>query len=189
MIKRLLFAAIVLCTGLCAARAQTFYESDSDIYGLDSQKKVKAVSHLVEIGFAKGLEAGYKLQRNFNPYLTWDAIGFKYVLEGDYVPYNYEGGWEYDIAHKIAIMTGLRAYTPRFGNWRGFAALHVGFQEDFYSGYCYDYWSGYYEDLRQAHVIGEFTIGLQYKKFHFGYGLTKPNDAYTFHLLRLGFTF
>lgn len=188
MIKRYLLAVVMLWLGLCTTQAQTVYESDSDIYGLGTQKTVKKFTHLIELGLSKGFEASYKVQRNFNPYLTWDILGFKYALEDDYLPNDYEEGWDADLGHKISIVTGIRAYTPKFGQWRGFAALDLGYQHDFYGACEHDYWWYDEVDDRKPHFISEFTIGLQYKKFHFGYGFTAPNDAYNFHLLRFGLT-
>lgn len=210
--KRLLIALFV---GLLAlptfAQWENTYEG-FDIYGFDNGPKVKKNQFGLE--FAVGGEAGVgiRLQHNFGKYVAWDILQFKYTY--DYTPTDvneeeYEDGvWRHyqddDCqAHKVAFMTGIRLFTPSFAKDKMKAYLSYGLgygrtvrHEVRYTSYTagpYPPYSSTYheENFGRNHVAMDYSIGFQYKKFNFGYGLYALVGDWGMvdHTLRLGFTF
>lgn len=189
--KRLIFTLFIGMLGL-SAFAQTNYEG-FDIYGLDSENQVKKVTFGIELSAGSEAGVGLRLQRNFGKYFAWDIFQFKYTFDytGDEVDYVYgDYHQDYKKTHKMSITTGIRLFTPTFGNnCKIFAAFGYGYGPNsrLVNFYYYDectYWT-------HTHAI-DCSIGLQYKKFHIGYGLNSHigwKYRNTDHTVRLGFNF
>ena len=206
--KRLLIALFV---GLLAlptfAQWENTYEG-FDIYGFDNGPKVKKNQFGLEFAIGGEAGVGIRLQHNFGKYVAWDVLHFKWSYdytatevdediyeEGEYRHYKDDDSQ----AHKVAIMTGIRAFTPSFAHdkMKGYLSFAVGYgrtvhRELKYSTYLYGYGSNYYEEnYGRNHCAIDFSIGFQYKKFNFGYGLFAMTGDFGLvdSSLRLGFTF
>lgn len=189
--KKYLFSILLLLAGFLAADAQTLYDFESDIYGLNEKETIKKTSRALEIGIAKEFEIGFRFQRNFNKYLSWDILGIKYAYdfsEGEVVGDYYS--IEVDYRHEFSLTTGIRLFTPKIGQMKFFAALDFGYQQDWQDCY-YSYYGDKYGLESRPHFLTEFSIGLQFKKFYLGYGLSKTTGDFrhTDQMVRLGFNF
>lgn len=141
------------------------------------------------IGSAKGangiFDLGVRYQKNFLPYLSWDAIGIKAMVDTDY----FDELWTHTL---LQAMTGVRGTSPCFyKNMSGYVALDAGY--------------GYHIENDYGGVCCEFNLGLNLcKNVYVGYALNfqKANvETYVMgevysndmkaktHSLRIGFIF
>lgn len=200
--KRIILSLLVVLSGMAAMAQTTTYEGFG-IYGLDVPK-VKKTHFGLELSLAGEVGLGLRIQRNFGKYIAWDILQAKYTY--DYTPTEVdeeEDGYLYRdddcSAHKLAIMTGLRGFSPSFANdkmkmYLSFAAGYGRTMRPELKAYHlgYGYTGQAYEDEEWfGHCAIDFSFGFQYKKFNFGYGLYAMTGDFGMvdHTIRLGFTF
>lgn len=141
------------------------------------------------IGSAKGangiFDIGLRYQKNFLPYLAWDAIGIKAMVSTDY----FDELWTHTL---LQAMTGFRGTSPAFyKNISGYVALDAGYGyhiENDYGGVCCEFNAGL--NLCKNIYIG-YALNFQkanLKTYVMGNNFSTTMKSKT-HSLRLGFIF
>ena len=157
MKQKSLFFGFSLITSFCIANAQessnTSYSSSSDdertvFFGVDLG--IGSNSHWGVTSEGTVLNVNIRILWDFCPYLGWNTFGMNYFTYAD--------------ESNLQLLTGLRAYTPRFlGNMCFFASFKLGvgflflFEENYDtgSGFAYDFEAGF-------HFARTFFIAYSY---------------------------
>ena len=168
---------LLSCLALAGtASAQSYYESDSDIYGLGSSSKSpydnpQSVTNEISLYIQDGWGVGYQLRKDFNRYIGWNILGISY-MSGFNSP---EDNGQVNVR-----AFGFRAYTPSYKALRGYADLNLG------------YTMMYGRRNDPSHYFGlDFSVGVQLSKhFAIGYNLNfvAPNGGKS-HWGRIAFLF
>ena len=201
--KRTILFVLLGIIGVCTSMAEDVYEMP-DYYGLNTTSVRESTTFSAELGVGNQFEEGLRMQRNFNKYLSWDILGFKYGCD-----YTHDcGNDSYDVdgcRHELDFTTGLRAFTPKFGKStvKLFGALDMGYglgKGDYYrEEWHYSHYGSYttrnYISDCTHHFVVDFTIGFQFcDRFYVAYGV-KGNVAgnergqHTDYTFRLGMDF
>lgn len=182
-----LFACLVC---MQTVSAQSYYESETDIYNLGDSRSpyanVSTVTHELDFYIQDGWGLGYQLRRDYNKYIGWNIFGFSYMSgfdsPADYGRVNFK-------------LLGVRAYTPAFKSIRGYVDLNMGYTLMYadLKEYHYGYWGGYWDDgIEVSHKFGlDFGIGVQLsKRFAVGYNLNfLTPDNIKSHWAKISFLF
>ena len=182
--KKKLFVLFTCLACMQTISAQSYYESESDIYGLkDSDSPfagLNSFSHEVSFYIQDGWGVGYQLRKDFSKYVGWNIFGVSYMTGFD-SPADY--GW---LNFKVL---GVRAYSPAFKFIRGYIDLNLG-----YTLFYYDQKDWYYYDsgIRTRHYFGmDCGAGVQLgKHFVVGYNLNfRTPDAIKTHWAKISYIF
>ncbi|MBO5591448.1 MAG: hypothetical protein J5913_00595 [Prevotella sp.] len=157
------------------ASAQSYYESDSDIYGLGSTSlspyaNQKPITNEVDLYIQDGWGIGYQLRREFGKYVGWNILGASYMSHF---------GTPEDFGVVNVKVLGVRGYTPAFHSIRGYADLNLGY-------------SFMYNNHHESHNFSiDFSVGVQLSKhIAIGYNLNSlVNDEAKYHWARFAFLF
>lgn len=193
MIKKCAFLALAAMMSAGAMAQKTSVYEMPDIYGLGNEPAIKKNSFGVDLGVGSEFGFTMRYQHNFNKYIAWDAINFKYAYD-----YGDEYDWARDnYANEVVLTTGVRAFTNTIRN------SNVKFYGNFDFGYgwvqMYDdyYWIDY--DKREWYDkegYSSFAIGFGVgayltKKLSIGYYLQGfvGECGHMDHTFRIGYDF
>lgn len=186
IMRKKIFVLFACFACLQTVSAQTYYESETDVYNLGNSRSqyadVSSVTNELDFYLQDGWGIGYQLRKDINKYIGWNIFGFSYMTgfdsPADYGKVNFK-------------LLGVRAYTPAFKSFRGYVDLNMGYT------LSYQKLNGWYDDdMEIGHHFGlDFGIGFQLsKRFAIGYNLNyiTPVDYYmdkTSHWARIAFLF
>lgn len=202
---------LLSCLALAGtASAQSYYESDSDIYGLGQASYEKKWHRDLGLCIGSQVEAGISFRRDFGKYFAWDVVGIGYAYDYMNASLNPEEGIYSvsNVKHECKLRTGFRGFTPKLGNIKFFAGIGFScealryedetarwsyYYDDYYDYDTYDHeaWSsspGLGIDV-QVGVCLSKTVSIGYKAEFHRLALGAKGCDHNDHMARITFSF